>query len=71
MNYPKEFQDFIENLPSSSVNNSRAYWRRAYEKAQKEKYGGYYTNLLYNIVGLDGDRTLYDAGMELEKSNFD
>jgi hypothetical protein len=71
MNYPKELQDFIENLPSSSVNNSRAYWRRAYEKAQKEKYGGYYTNLLYEIVGLDGDRTPYDAGMELSATNFD
>lgn len=71
MNYPQELREFIDKLPSSSVNNSRAYWRKVYDKAQKEKFGGYYTNLLLEIVGLDSDRTPYDAGMELSIHNFD
>jgi len=70
MNYPTELREFIDALPPSTINNSRAYWRKVYEKALKEKYGGYFTNLLTNVVGLVSDRTPYDAGMEPEPHNF-
>ena len=68
MNDP--IKDFISTLPPPTINNSRARVMEIYQKSIKERYGGYYTRLLEEIVGEMGDRTGYDCGMEPERHGF-
>lgn len=64
-------KDFIAKLPPPTVNNSRARVRYIARKAEKERYGGYYSRLLEEITGEPSDRDAYDTGSEPEHKNFD
>lgn len=51
----------FENNPSA-----RAIILHTYQKAQKERYGGYWTRQLEDFTGVCSDRSGEDTGMEPE-----